>query len=51
MPKNSELLNGSCSSDGENEEEPDTSPESSAPGSDSVSELSEHFSCFLLLWV
>lgn len=30
------LLNGSGSSDGENEEELDTSPDSSAPGSDSV---------------
>ncbi|KAJ1519609.1 hypothetical protein ONE63_004883 [Megalurothrips usitatus] len=41
VPKNSELLlNGSGSSDGEIEEEPDTSPESSAPGSDSDSSSS-----------
>ncbi|XP_026278438.1 terminal nucleotidyltransferase 4B isoform X2 [Frankliniella occidentalis] len=39
--KNPELmLNGSGSSDGENEEEPDTSPDSSAPGSDSDSSSS-----------
>jgi hypothetical protein len=34
------MLNGSGSSDGENDEELDTSPDSSAPGSDSVSLLS-----------
>lgn len=37
VSRNSELmLNGSVSSDGENDEEPETSPDSSAPGSDSV---------------